>query len=59
MIGYSDPGLVLLYIALRTNIYIYFRTCVSVCFIPYVDSKMVCVVLSFIAKVITKIFAYK
>lgn len=37
----------------------YFRTCMSVYFIPYVDSKMACVVLSFIAQVITKIFAYK
>lgn len=28
-------------------------------FISYVDSKIGCVVLSFIAKVITKIFTYK
>lgn len=40
-------------------IYMYFRTLMSVYFIPCVDSKMVCVVLSFIDKVITKIFSYK
>lgn len=37
----------------------YFRTCMSVYCISYVDSKMVCIVLSFSAEVITEIFAYK
>lgn len=52
MIDYSGPGLVLLCIALRRNIYKYIYILEHVCvyFISDVDSKIGCVGVSFIAQ---------